>query len=328
MGVGIIGLGKCLPEKIVTNEEISDLVDTDRQWIIDRTGIEQRHIATTESGVDLACRAAEEALEGIDRDSIGLVIAATATPDDIVPVSSAQVKRRLGLSNAAAFDLNAACSGFMYALWTAQSLINSGFLPGACGMRFDRALIIGVERLSRITNWEERSSCILFGDGAGAAVLERNEHRGILSVFVKNYDDEKGVLTCGKEYRKIPFWEDEPNPQHLALRGRSVFKFAVHSIEEVVLEAVRKADLSLEDIDWFVPHQANRRIMTAAAERLKQPLEKFQISIENTANVSAASIPMALYDLHKSGKIKKGDKVALMGFGGGLCAAAAIIEWQ
>lgn len=328
MGVEIVGLGKCLPEKVVTNDDISDLVDTDHTWIIERTGIEQRHIATVESGVDLACKAAEESLGDIDRDSIGLVLVATATPDAIVPVNSAQVKRRLGLANAVAFDINAACSGFMYGLWNAEALMKNGSVPGANTMEIQRSLVIGVERLSRITNWEERSSCILFGDGAGAAVLENNPDRpGILATYLKNYDDHRGVLTCGKEYHKTPFWEDEKEPQHLALRGKAVFKFAVNSIEEVTMAALKKAGLTLDDIDWFVPHQANGRIMTAAAQRLDQPIEKFQISINKSANVSSASIPMALYDLSKTGKMKKGDKIAVMGFGGGLCAAAAIIEW-
>lgn len=328
MGIEIIGLGKCLPEKVVTNDDISHLVDTDRTWIIERTGIEQRHIATVETGTDLACGAAEEALGDIDKSSIGLVIVATVTPDDMVPVTSAQVKRRLGLDNAVAFDVNAACSGFMYGLWTAEALMKNGAASSAATMEIRRALVIGTERLSRITNWQERSSCILFGDGAGAAVLENSPGQpGILSTYLKNYDDHKGVLVCQKDYRQTPFWEDEEKNQHLSLRGKAVFKFAVNSIEEVTMAALEKAGLCLDDIDWFVPHQANLRIMDAAARRLNQPLEKFQISINKSANVSSASIPMALYDLQKTGKIKKGDKVAVMGFGGGLCAAAAIIQW-
>lgn len=330
MGIAITGLGKCLPEKVVTNDDIYDLVDTDHNWIIERTGIEQRHIATTESGTDLACAAAEEALRdaGANKDEIRLVLVATATPDDIVPITAAQVKRRMGLENAVAFDLNAACTGFMYALWTAEALMKNGAMPGANTVAIGKALVIGVERLSRITNWQERTSCILFGDGAGAAVLENQpRERGILATYVKNYDDHKGVLTCGKEYRDIPFWEDEEKTQLLALRGKAVFRFAVNSIEEVTDEVLKMAGLTLDDIDWFVPHQANGRIMEAAAQKMNQPIEKFQISINKSANVSAASIPMALYDLEKTGKIRKGDKIAVMGFGGGLCAAAAIIEW-
>ena len=328
MGVEIVGLGKCLPEKVVTNDDISDLVDTDHTWIIERTGIEQRHIAAGESGTDLACKAAEEALGNIDRDSIGLVLVATVTPDAMVPVTSAQVKMRLGLDHAVAFDINAACSGFMYGIWCAEALMKNGAAPGAGTMNIQRALVIGAERLSRITNWKERSSCILFGDGAGAAVLENNPKRpGILATYLKNYDDQKGVLTCGKEYHQTPFYKDENQPQHLALRGKAVFKFAVNSIEEVTMEALKQAGLELDDIDWFVPHQANGRIMDAAAKRLNHPIEKFQISINKSANGSSASIPMALYDLSKTGKMEKGDKIAVMGFGGGLCAAAAIIEW-
>lgn len=330
MGITIRGLGKCLPEKVVTNDDISGMIDTDHNWIVERTGIEQRHIATTESGTELACSAAEEALEqsGAKRDEIGLVLVATVTPDNMVPVTSAQVKRRMGLENAVAFDINAACSGFMYGLWTAEALMKNGSMPGANTKIITKALVIGVERLSRITNWEERSSCILFGDGAGAAVLENNpEQPGILSTYVKNYDDHRGVLTCGKEYHTIPFWEDEEKKQHLALRGKSVFRFAVNSIEEVTKAALERAGLTLNEIDWFVPHQANERIMVAVADRLNQPIEKFQISINKSANVSSASIPMALYDLAKTGKMKKGDKIAVMGFGGGLCAAAAIVQW-
>ncbi len=328
MGVRIVGLGKYLPDRVVTNDEIAKMVDTDHNWIVERTGIEQRHVAVTETGTDLACAAAEEALQGIDRSSIGLVLVATATPDDIVPVTGAQVKCRLGLEHAAAFDLNAACSGFLYGIWTAEALMKNGAAPESNSMEIKRALVIGAERLSRIVNWEDRASCVLFGDGAGAAVLEYDAKQpGILSTYVKNYDDRQGVLTCGKEYRETPFGKDPAKVQQLALKGNAVYRFAVNAIEEVTMAAVDKAGLNLEDIDWFVPHQANGRIMAAAAQRLKQPIEKFQISIRTNANVSAASVPMALYDLVKTGKIKKGDKIAMVGFGGGLCAAAAVVQW-
>ena len=328
MGVKIAGLGKCLPEKIVTNNEMAQLVDTSHEWIIERTGIERRHIATTESGVDMACAAAEEALGDLDRRTIGLVLVATVTPDAIVPVNSCQIKRRLNLENAIAFDMNAACSGFMYGLWNAEALMKNGANPESNTVEIQRALVVGVERLSRITNWEERSSCILFGDGAGAAVLENDSREpGILATFIKNYDDKKGALSCGKEYHGTPFWEDEPSPQLVTLHGRAIFKFAAGAIEEVTAAALGKAGLTLEEIDWFVPHQANGRIIEAVSRRLGQPIEKFQISIRETGNVSAASIPMAFYDLVQSGKLKKGQKIAIIGFGGGLSAAAAIVQW-
>ncbi|MFQ8602623.1 MAG: 3-oxoacyl-ACP synthase III family protein [Anaerovoracaceae bacterium] len=324
MGVKIIGVGKCLPEKVITNEDISKFVDTNDEWIVERTGISQRHVATTESSLDLAANAAEKALEGIDRDSVGLVIVATITPDHVTPSMSAEVKKALGLDNAAAFDINAACSGFVYGLWIAESLMKTTCVKEGV----DKALVIGTERLTRITNWADRETCILFGDGAGAAVLENSsEDRGILSSFIKNYDDVKEVIKCKANYINSPFWEDDLTPQPLYMRGKSVFRFAVNAIDEVLSGSLERAGLTYDDVDWFVLHQANARILKSAAQRIKQPLEKFQISIGESGNVSSATVPMALYDLKQTGKMKKGDIIALAGFGGGLCAAAAIVEW-
>ncbi|MFR6258176.1 MAG: 3-oxoacyl-ACP synthase III family protein [Anaerovoracaceae bacterium] len=324
MGVKIIGVGKCLPEKVITNEDISKFVDTNDEWIVERTGISQRHVATTESSLDLAANAAEKALEGIDRDSVGLVIVATITPDHVTPSMSAEVKKALGLDNAVAFDINAACSGFVYGLWIAESLMKTTCVKEGV----DKALVIGTERLTRITNWADRETCILFGDGAGAAVLENSsEDRGILSSFIKNYDDVKEVIKCKANYINSPFWEDDLTPQPLYMRGKSVFRFAVNAIDEVLSGSLERAGLTYDDVDWFVLHQANARILKSAAQRIKQPLEKFQISIGESGNVSSATVPMALYDLKQTGKMKKGDIIALAGFGGGLCAAAAIVEW-
>ena len=324
MGVKIIGVGKCLPEKVITNEDISKFVDTNDEWIVERTGISQRHVATTESSLDLAANAAEKALEGIDRDSVGLVIVATITPDHVTPSMSAEVKKALGLDNAAAFDINAACSGFVYGLWIAESLMKTTCVKEGV----DKALVIGTERLTRITNWADRETCILFGDGAGAAVLENSsEDRGILSSFIKNYDDVKEVIKCKANYINSPFWEDDLTPQPLYMRGKSVFRFAVNAIDEVLSGSLERVGLTYDDVDWFVLHQANARILKSAAQRIKQPLEKFQISIGESGNVSSATVPMALYDLKQTGKMKKGDIIALAGFGGGLCAAAAIVEW-
>lgn len=324
MGVKIIGVGKCLPEKVITNEDISKFVDTNNEWIVERTGISQRHVATTESSLDLAVSASEKALEGIERDSVGLVIVATITPDHVTPSMSAEVKKALKLDNAVAFDINAACSGFVYGLWIAESLMKGW----NAAQKVDKALVIGTERLTRITNWEDRETCILFGDGAGAAVLENNQQeRGILSSFVKNYDDVNEVIKCKANYINSPFWEDDLTPLPLYMRGKSVFRFAVNAIDEVLSGALESAGLTYDDVDWFVLHQANARILKSAAQRIRQPLEKFQISIAESGNVSSATVPMALYDLKQTGKMKKGDIVALAGFGGGLCAAAAIVEW-
>lgn len=326
MGIKIVNVGKCLPERVVTNDEMSQYIDTNHEWIMERTGIAQRHVATTESSLDMAAAAAEEALQGIDKESIDLVIVATVTPDHMTPSMAAEVKKAVGLPNAVAFDINAACSGFVYGLWLAESLMKTDTGSGGHGMK--RALVMGTERLTRITNWVDRGTCILFGDGAGAVVLENDpDERGILSSYVKNYDDEKNVIHCKANYINPPFWEDDLTPKPLHMRGREVFKFAVNAIDEVTTGALDKIDLKMEDVDWFVPHQANRRIINAAAKKLGQPLEKFQISIDKSANVSSATVPMALYDLRQTGKLKKGDIVAVMGFGGGLCAAGAIIEW-
>lgn len=323
MGIEIKGVGKALPEKILTNKDMEKIVETDNQWIVDRTGIENRHVAIEETNLDLASKAAKMALGDIDPDTIDLVIISTITPDRLVPSMGSLLKMRLGLTNAIAFDLNAACTGFIFAAWTAEALMKQN--------NFKRALIIGAECLTKITNWEDRSTCVLFGDGAGAALLEDNpDNPGILSSYIKNYDDPKDVLPCGIEYRKRPFdkKEDETvDPMYISMKGQQVFKFAVNALDEVMKETINRANLTYDDIAFFVPHQANMRIINAAAQKTKQPIEKFQISIKDTGNVSSASVPMALYDLMQTGKVNKGDKIMLMGFGGGLSAGAMVFQF-
>lgn len=319
MGVAILGTGKALPALKVENQKLTELVETDNQWIIERTGIESRHIATTETGLDLAVAAAKEAIGDLDKDSIGLVMVATVSPDMLVPSMGALVKRSLGLDNAIAYDINAACSGFIYGLWNAEALMKSHGIK--------RALVIGVERLTRITNWEDRGTCILFGDGAGCAVLELDDSKtGIISSFVKNYDDVNNSLTVDMQYLTTPFADDGPKEQYIHMSGTQVFRFAVGAIGEAMDAVLQKAGLKADDIKYYVPHQANMRIIQAAAQRMKQPLEKFQVNIQTTGNVSAASIPMALADLMKSGKVQPGDKIMLVGFGGGLSAGAVLFE--
>lgn len=319
MGVAIVGTGKALPELKVENQKLTELVETDNQWIIERTGIESRHIATKETGVDLAVAAAREAMGDMDKASIGLVLAATVSPDMLVPSMGALIKREMGLDNAVAFDVNAACSGFIYGLWNTEALMKTHGIK--------RALVIGVERLTRITNWEDRGTCILFGDGAGCAVLELDDGKpGILSSFVKNYDDVTNSLTVDMQYLKTPFADDGPKEQYIHMNGTQVFRFAVGAIGEAMDAVLQKAGISADDVKHYVPHQANMRIIQAAAQRMKQPLEKFQVNIRTTGNVSAASIPMALTDLMKSGKVHSGDKIMLVGFGGGLSAGAVLFE--
>lgn len=319
MGVAILTTGKALPELKVENQKLTELVETDSQWIIERTGIEARHIATSETGLSLAVTAAEEALGDMDRASIGLVLVATVSPDMLVPSMGALVKRTMGLENAVAYDINAACSGFIYGLWNAEALMKTHDIK--------RALVIGVERLSRITNWEDRGTCILFGDGAGCAVLELSDDKpGILSSFIKNYDDVSNSLTVDMQYLQTPFADDGPKEPYIHMNGTQVFRFAVGAIGEAMDAVLRKAGVRADEVKYYVPHQANMRIIQSAAQRMKQPLEKFQVNIQTTGNVSAASIPMALADLMKSGKIQPGDKVMLVGFGGGLTAGAVLFE--
>ncbi len=319
LGITIRSTGKALPALKVENEKLKEFIETDSQWIIDRTGIEARHVSVEETALDLAVSAANEAMEGIEKDSIGMVIVATVSPDMLVPSMGALVKRAMGLENAIAYDINAACSGFIYGVWSAEAIMK------AHGIQ--RALVIGVERLSRITNWEDRGTCILFGDGAGCAVLEANdEKQGIMSSTIKNYDDVANVLTCDMEYQKIPFADDGKKEMYIKMNGTQVFRFAVGAIGDAMEAVLNKAGITADDVKYYVPHQANMRIINAAAQRVKQPIEKFQVNIMTTGNVSAASIPMALTDLMKSGKVQSGDKIMLVGFGGGLSAGAVLFE--
>jgi len=326
LGVGIIGIGKKLADNIVMNEEICELMDTSNEWIIERTGITERRIATTQKSLDLAVDATKEALEGIDYDSIDLVIVATCTPDMLVPSMGSLVKMELGLKNAIVFDLNSACSGFVFTLWTAESLMNAS--QEKMGRKINRALVIGSERITRIADWTDRGSCILFGDGAGTVLLERREGQtGIITTFLKNYDDVNQALWCGLDYEPNPFSKEEISPPRtLQMKGTQVFKFAVTAVNEVMEEVLKCADMDASEVDFYVPHQANMRIIKSAAARFKQPLEKFQISINQTGNVSAASIPMALYDAMQEGKVKSGDTIMFVGFGGGLSAGASLVK--
>ncbi|MEG0757950.1 MAG: beta-ketoacyl-ACP synthase 3 [Raoultibacter sp.] len=336
MGIVLTGIGKTLPKFEVANSILETMVDTDNEWIVSRTGIESRHIATDESGVDLACSASRGAMgwteEGwcpqkVTPDSIDLVIVATITPDALVPSMAALIKKELGLENAVAFDINAACTGFIYGLLVAQSVIHTSIdLPQNNRMR--RALVIGVERMSRITDWTDRGTCILFGDGAGAAIIEHNpDSAGILGIYVKNYDDNKEVLSCGMSFDAIPFADDSAAaPQHILMQGQQVFKFAANAVADSLTQVLEQTGIVLDDIKRIVPHQANERIIKYAAQKLGLPMDRFQISMHDTGNVSAASIPMALCDQFLEGDLEPGDKIALVGFGGGLTAGAAIIE--
>lgn len=369
MGCAIIGCGKALPALEVSNDDLTALVDTSDEWISSRTGIKTRRICVDETNVDLAEAAARRALgweEGdfnerrIDPGEIDLIVYSTATPDVLVPTCAALLRRRLGLVNAVAFDMNAACTGFIYGLSIAESMMAASAAGAPSASRRNhirRALVVGGERLTRITNWKDRNTCVLFGDGAGAAVVEWDPDRaGILSTYIRNDDDDTNALTCPMAFdAPQPFGKDgvnldaahEMDPglpridgelgvteavaegrprQTLYMHGQKVFKFAVEALNRAVEEVLDRAGLTIDDVSFIVPHQANERIIKYAAKKMKLPLDRFQISIAHRGNSSSACIPMTLSDAYEEGRIKRGDKVILVGFGGGFTSGAILFE--
>jgi len=313
----VIGWGKYLPDKVLTNQELEQFVDTTDAWIWSRTGIRERRIAgADETASTMAVRASREALDisRIQADSLDLVIAATCTPDHMFPACASLVQDSLGAKKAAAFDINAACSGFIYALATACQFIAAG--------TYDNVLVVGSEVYSRILDWQDRNTCVLFGDGAGAVVIQASDSLpGSLSFVLGNDGSGANVLytpgPCGLNDGRY----------FLTMKGQEVYKFAVNIIEEATKQAVAAAHLELSDIDLIIPHQANTRILKTAARMLDLPLDQFFINVERYGNTSAASIPIALCEAVEDGRIKDGDKLVLVGFGGGLSWAAMAIQW-
>lgn len=361
MGCKIIGTGKALPQKVVTNDDLSQIVETSDEWIVERTGIRSRHIACEETTTDLAADAGRAALAaaGVSDDQVDLLICMTITPDSVVPSQACLVKARLGLPNAVAFDLNAACAGCVYGIEAAASMIESSVaatitaeqgLRFAQGNRIRRALVIGVDRLSRITDWTDRATCVLFGDGAGAVVLDWDDDApGILSTFLQNTDDETLALVCDTERNlsTFPFGSiaqedagaimarsyeqpaDELDRSHnpfISMQGQKIFKWASKALAEAVNTVCERAGVPIEEVSLLVPHQANERIIRFAAKKLKLPLDRFQISIQEVGNTSASSALMALADAYAAGRIHEGDKVVVTGFGGGLTLGAILYQ--
>lgn len=310
MGIGVIGTGHYLPTKIVTNKDLEKIVDTSDEWIRTRTGIEERRIADDDINTsDMAFYAAKQAIEeaNLEPEEIDLILVATVTPDTAFPSVATMIQDRLGASNAAAMDISAACSGFMYGMVTAKQFIET--------KTYKHILVVGVEKLSKITDWTDRNTCILFGDGAGAAVLgEVSEGKGILSF-------ELGANGAGGKH----LYQNEEG--HLVQNGREVFKFAVRQMPESVINVVEKAGIEKEEVDFLIPHQANIRIMGAARQRLGISEDKMAQSIRNYGNTSAASIAIALSEEAKNGKIKENDLIVLVGFGGGLTWGAIMMRW-
>ncbi|MBK3494889.1 ketoacyl-ACP synthase III [Viridibacillus sp. YIM B01967] len=310
MNAGIIGLGRCMPSRVVTNADLEKTMDTSDEWIRTRTGIEERRIATDEHNTShLAFGAAKNAIAdaGISPDQIGLILVATVTPDRPFPSIACMIQEQLGAHNAAAMDLSAACAGFIYGLVTAKQFIDSN--------AYDYVLVVGVEKLSKITNWEDRNTAVLFGDGACATVMGKvPADRGILSF-------ELGADGTGGKHL---FQNDEG---FIEMNGREVFKFAVRQMGESALNVIEKAGLTKEDVDFLIPHQANIRIMESARQRLGLPEEKMSTAIKKYGNTSSASIGNALIEELEAGKIHDGDLIVLVGFGGGLTWGAVTIRW-
>ncbi|KAB7667551.1 beta-ketoacyl-ACP synthase III [Bacillus sp. B1-b2] len=310
MSTGIIGIGRELPEKILTNFDLEKMVDTNDEWIRTRTGIEERRIAddNTETS-DIAYAAAKKAIAdaGITPEDIDMILVATVTPDQAFPSVACMIQEKLGATKAAAMDLSAACAGFMYGMVTGKQFIDSGV--------YKHVLVVGVEKLSKITDWEDRNTAVLFGDGAGAVVLGKvSEGRGILSF-------ELGADGTGGKHLFL-------NEQdYIYMNGREVFKFAVRQMGESSENVLAKAGLTKEDVDFLIPHQANIRIMEASRQRLNLPEEKLSKTVHKYGNTSAASIPISLVEELEAGKIKEDDVIVMVGFGGGLTWGAIAIRW-
>ena len=319
MRAKIKGTGSYLPEKIATNDFLSTLVDTSDEWITSRTGIRARHIATGEEcTASMACEAAKRALDdaGMKAEEIELIIAATCSSDTLVPSTACDVQGRLGAVNAAAFDLNAACSGFVYALNTADAFFQCG--------TYRNALLIGVETLSRLVSWEDRSVCVLFGDGAGAAVVTAEE-TGLIAIDMGSDGSRGNQLIVKSRGNNNPFEPGEHPMDYLYMDGPAVFKFAVRTVPQTISTALERANLNVEDVDWFLLHQANYRINQAIARRLKVPIEKFPCNMDHCGNTSGASIPLLLDETRRQGLFEPGDTVVLAGFGAGLTWASAVL---
>lgn len=320
MTARIIGTGSAVPEQIVTNEDLSKIVETSDEWISSRSGIKERRVAKEETTTSLAILAGKRALEnaGIASEEIEVIIVATCTPDCFFPNTACQVQEAIGAKHAVAFDLSAACSGFLFALSTAQAYIKGGI--------YQKALIVGAETMSKMIDWSDRSTCVLFGDGAGAAVVSAEE-TGVLELVQKSDGTGKGVLSCkARETRNLLNHESETK-EYLYMEGQPVFKFAVKTVPECVEEILEKAEVKKEEIRYYILHQANSRIIQSVAKRLKEPEEKFPMNLSLYGNTSAASIPILLDEMNRNGMLNRGDKLVLSGFGAGLTWGAVLLEW-
>ena len=320
MTSAIFGTGSALPKRIVTNTDLTEFLDTSDEWIADRTGIRERRLAVEETTTTLSIEASQAAIldAGISPEEIGLILVATLTPDGSMPNTACKVQEAIGAKNAMCYEINAACSGFMYGLQTAHAFISSGMLK--------YALVVGAETLSKIMDWTDRGTCVLFGDGAGAAILGASED-GIICIE-GGADGSKGhVLTCGNAPLVNPYVKQPATSQYVAMDGQEVFRFAVRKIPEIVNALLEKGNKKKEDLSLVLLHQANKRILQSAAKRLDVPESMFPMNLDRYGNTSAASVAILLDEVHKNGQIKSGDLIAMAGFGGGLTWAGLLLRW-
>lgn len=316
----ILGTGSYVPPKVLTNEDLKQFVDTSDEWITTRTGIKKRHIATDEYTIDLAEKAALKAIESsnLDKSEIDLLIVATVTPDHMFPGVSQLLQARLGLEKIMAFDVNAACSGFLYVLNIADKMIKSG--------AYNNALIIGAETLTRLTDWRDRNTCVLFGDAAGAMIIGKSDENHILDVICGSMGDTDGYLICNNVDLKDPNVNAKSTQDHIHMNGREVFKFATRIMPSTIRDLLERNNMELENLDYIVAHQANERIIDKAARDLDFPMEKMYLNISEYGNTSAASVPLAIDEAIRKEKLRKGDIFATVAFGGGFTYGGAIIK--
>lgn len=316
----IIGTGSYVPVQIVTNEDLAKIVETDDEWIRTRTGIHERRIVLEEGTSRMAIEAAKRAIENakLSAEELDIILLATSSPDHCFPAGACEVQAAIGAVNAVAFDISAACSGFLFALNTAQAYIQAGI--------YRTALVVGADCLSKLTDWSDRSTCVLFGDAAGAAVV-RAEEKGMVHM-VMGSDGVKGpVLSCIARTDGNFLNGKTPELGYMSMNGQEVFKFAVKKVPECIHQVLDEAGVTMDQVSCFVLHQANYRIVEAVAKRLKQPIEKFPMNMDRFGNTSGASVPLLLDELNREGRLKQGEKIVLAGFGAGLTWGAALLEW-
>lgn len=318
--INIIGTGYAIPEHCISNDDLAEVVDTSDEWIKSRTGISTRYLSDNENTSDLGYRAAEMAIKksGIDRKRIDLIVVATMTPDNVMPSTACIIQAKLGLNgcHVMAFDINAACSGFIYALQIAANMLNN----------YHYALVIGSETLSKIVDWTDRNTCVLFGDGAGALLLENTLTDCVMNFYAQSIGDDNGVLKADGVGLTKPLMNSDAKISYITMNGREVFRFAVNAIISGIDEVLNKRNLTIDDVDLIIPHQANIRIIDHVARKYKIDKKKFFVNLDRYGNTSAASVAIALAQCFEEKRIKKGMKIVLVGFGGGLTYGSALIE--